>query len=196
MADPVRMSPLTRAALRLPRRLYAHGLGPLLGNRFLRLTHTGRVTGRTHTTVLEVVARDRGTGEYIVVSGFGPRADWLRNVRAGGPVEITVGRRQLPARPRELDAAEAEAVFADYERRNRLARPILHAVLSRLLGWKYRGLRSRAARAVVCPLRVRMRPCSLYSMALAMLSRVRARSFGDTLGQIASNFGSFTPLQS
>ena len=37
------------------------------------------------------------------------------------------------------DPAEAAAVLHDYERRNRLAAPIVRAVLSRLTGWRYDG---------------------------------------------------------
>ena len=47
-----------RAAFRLPERLYRSGLGPLLGRRFLRLSHRGRRSGAPYATVLEVVAYD------------------------------------------------------------------------------------------------------------------------------------------
>ena len=127
-----------RVAFRLPRHLYAHDLGWVLGRRFLQLTHTGRVTGRRHATVLEVVGTTPAD-ELVVVSGFGARADWLRNLRAGGPAELTLGRRTSPARHRLLEADEAVAVLAAYERRNRLVGPVMRRLLSRLAGWRYRG---------------------------------------------------------
>lgn len=40
---------------------------------------------------MEVVGQQRDSEEYVVISGFGPRADWLRNIEAGGPIPITVG---------------------------------------------------------------------------------------------------------
>ncbi|MFR9805971.1 nitroreductase family deazaflavin-dependent oxidoreductase [Pseudonocardia sp. RS010] len=136
---PARSPRWLRILLRLPRRLYAHGLGGLLGERFLQLTHTGRRSGRTYDTVLEVVHHDRTTGEYVVVSGFGRGADWYRNVRARTPVAVTVGRHRFPARARDLDLAEAVVVLGAYERRNRILTPVLHRVLSALVGWTYRG---------------------------------------------------------
>ncbi|GAA2864070.1 nitroreductase family deazaflavin-dependent oxidoreductase [Pseudonocardia halophobica] len=123
----------------MPRHLYAHGLGSMLGARFLQLTHTGRRSGRHYDTVLEVVHRDPEAGEYVVVSGFGREADWYRNVHAAGPVAVTVGRRCFPAQARDLELDEAVMVIGAYERRNRLLAPVVHRVLSALVGWTYRG---------------------------------------------------------
>ena len=128
-----------RAAFRLPERLYRAGLGSVLGRRFLRLSHRGRRSGTSYATVLEVVAYDGRIPEFVVVSGFGARADWLHNIEAGGAVEVTVGRRTFPVEHRRLELVEALGVFADYERRNRAAGPILRRVLSWLLGWRYDG---------------------------------------------------------
>jgi deazaflavin-dependent oxidoreductase (nitroreductase family) len=128
-----------RIAFRLPDRLYRYGLGRLLGRRFLRLTHYGRRSGNRYTTVLEVVRHDPVTSEFVVVSGFGPDADWLRNIESGGPAEITVGRSCAPAEHRRLEVDEAAAVLADYERRNRAIRPVVRRALSWLLGWPYDG---------------------------------------------------------
>ena len=68
------------------------GLGGLVGRRFLRLTHTGRRSGREFHTVLEVVEYDPVSGAVTLVSGFGRGADWFRNVAAGGPVGVDLGR--------------------------------------------------------------------------------------------------------
>jgi deazaflavin-dependent oxidoreductase (nitroreductase family) len=130
--------PWLRAALRAPDRLYRHGVGWVLGRRFLRLVHVGRRSGRRYGTVLEVVHHDPRIREYVVVSGFGPGADWLRNVEAN-PAEVTVGRETFTARHRRLGTEEAVAVFAAYERRNRAVGPVLRYVLSCLLGRRYDG---------------------------------------------------------
>ena len=58
-----------RWLLRAPIALYRLGLGGLLGQRFLCLTHAGRVSGRLRTTVIEVLSRDKEQGVYYVVSG-------------------------------------------------------------------------------------------------------------------------------
>lgn len=125
--------------LRLPVVLYSYGFGGLLGQRFLRITHRGRRSGHRYATVVEVVCRDSGAGEYVVVAGFGPRSDWLRNIEAGSPVLIAVGFSLFIADHRVLDPAEAEQVIADYQRRNRLIGPIIRRVLSALLGWPFDG---------------------------------------------------------
>jgi hypothetical protein len=48
-----------------------------------------------------------------------------------------------------LDPDEASEVLADYERRNRFAAPVVRTVLSRLLGWRYRGSDADRVRAVL-----------------------------------------------
>lgn len=133
-----------KQALGVPRVLYAHGGGWVLGHRFLQLSHHGRRTGDLHRTVLEVVRYDRKTGEAFVLSGFGSRADWLLNLRAGSDVVVSISRYSSPARYREVGLQEAIEVFADYEHRNAVVRPVIRGVLSRLLGWRFDG--SRAAR--------------------------------------------------
>jgi deazaflavin-dependent oxidoreductase (nitroreductase family) len=130
--------------LRAPAWLYRWHCGWLLGHRFLLLVHTGRRTGRRHSTVLEVVEYRREPLELVVMSGFGRNSAWLRNLAAGRDAEIVVAMTRFAAAWRELGEAEAAAVMAGYERRNRLAAPLVRLVLSRLVGWRYDG--SDAAR--------------------------------------------------
>jgi deazaflavin-dependent oxidoreductase (nitroreductase family) len=122
-----------------PAHLYDWHAGWLLGQRFLRLTHVGRRSGRTYHTVLEVVGTNKTTGEYVVIAGYGRAADWYRNVQAHPAVEVVVGRHRFVPVHRVLDEPEAARVVADYERRNRLIAPVLRRVLSRLVGWDYDG---------------------------------------------------------
>jgi deazaflavin-dependent oxidoreductase (nitroreductase family) len=145
-SPPRRKRPGRRLAalLRAPSGLYRLGLGRLLGRRFLALTHRGRRTGRLYTTVLEVVRWRPDAGEAVVVSGFGPDANWYRNVIAGGAVEVRIGHTRFGPDVRVLGAAEAAAALADYERRNRLAALVIRAVLGQLTGRPYDG--SPAAR--------------------------------------------------
>jgi hypothetical protein len=55
---------------------------------------------------------------------------------------------------------EAMAVFAAYERRNRLASPVVRLVLSRLLGWRYDGTDSTRRKAAEQLPSVAFRPSS------------------------------------
>jgi len=134
-----RPAAMVRRLLRAPNVLYDRDLGWLLGERFLRLVHVGRTSGRHYRTVLEVVGAGPRSGEVVVLSGLGRSADWYRNIQANGEAEITVGRRSFVAAFRTLDESEAVAVLAGYERRNRWVTPVVRAVLSRLVGWHYDG---------------------------------------------------------
>jgi hypothetical protein len=62
--------------------------------------------------VLEVVGRVPGTGEHVVMAGFGLRADWPRNALAGGAREVVVGRRRFRPGVRLLDKDEAVEALA------------------------------------------------------------------------------------
>lgn len=106
----------TRWLVRAPIGLYRAGLGFLLEQRFVMLEHRGRKSGEMRQVVLEVVSRPE-PDRYVVVAGFGERAQWLRNVRADPQVRVSVGRRRsVPAVATELDRAEADAFLADYAR--------------------------------------------------------------------------------
>lgn len=133
------MRPLLKAALRAPQLVYRRGWGHLYGHRLLLLTHRGRRTGRVHHTVLEVVRYDPATREATVMSGWGPRADWLQNVLAGGEAQVSIGRDWFVADVRLLAPDEAIAALRYYERRHPLLRPIVHPMLSRLAGWHFDG---------------------------------------------------------
>jgi deazaflavin-dependent oxidoreductase (nitroreductase family) len=98
--------------------------------------------------VLEVVGSVRETGEIIVISGFGPSADWFRNLQAAPAAEIAIGRRRFRPQHRIIDETEASGVLADYERRNRIIAPIVRQVLGWLAGWRYDGSDSARARLV------------------------------------------------
>src|ERR1035437_9057286 len=91
----------------LPRHLYRHGWGWVLGHRFLQLTHTGRSSGRTYQTILEVIHYDPDSQEATIMSGFGPGADWLRNVQANGRAEVSIGRSSFTATHRMVRVEEA-----------------------------------------------------------------------------------------
>lgn len=138
------MNPIVRTVFKAPAKLYDRDLGWLLGKRFLCLTHLGRKSGRQYRTVLEVIGLRPETGEVLAIAGLGPSSDWYRNIQAAPAAEVAIGRRKFVPEHRILDESEAADAIAGYERRNLLLRPVLHPVLSKLLGWRYDG--SAAAR--------------------------------------------------
>jgi deazaflavin-dependent oxidoreductase (nitroreductase family) len=123
-------------------------MGWLLGRRFLRLTHVGRRSGRRYQTVLEVVGENRARNEVIVVAGLGRSAQWYRNLRAHEAVEVAIACERFAPVHRELSANEAATVLAEYERRNRYLAPLIHRLLSWLVGWRYDGTESARQRLV------------------------------------------------
>jgi deazaflavin-dependent oxidoreductase (nitroreductase family) len=141
------MDRVLKWALRAPVLMFDVGADRLLGHRFLLLTHHGRRSGRRYRTMLEVLVWRPEAREAIVLAGLGPRAQWLRNVLAGGPAEVRIGGRGWPAVAHVLEPGEAVAILADYESRNRWVRPIVRLVLSRLSGVEYDG--GEAARVAV-----------------------------------------------
>ncbi|GGT16702.1 hypothetical protein GCM10010271_19490 [Streptomyces kurssanovii] len=69
---------LRRFVARLPVHLYRIGLGPLFGRRLLLLIHTGRTSGLTRRTVIEVVESDRWLCRFMGYEVDGSEADYRR----------------------------------------------------------------------------------------------------------------------
>jgi len=103
-----------RALVRAPIWLYRAHLGFVMGHRMLLLEHTGRKTGARRYAVLEVVERP-ALDEYVIVSGFGARSQWYRNVMAEPRVRVSVGRRRdVPAVATPLSRDSAKAALGRY----------------------------------------------------------------------------------
>lgn len=134
MINPLRGGPprtaLRRAVLRAPITLYRIGLGGLFGHRMLLLTHTGRVSGQPRQVVLEVIAAGDAPHGWLVASGYGEHAQWLRNVLAQPRVRYQVGRRTYEGTAVPLPSEESGRRLAEYAGRH----PRLAARLMRSLG--------------------------------------------------------------
>jgi deazaflavin-dependent oxidoreductase (nitroreductase family) len=103
-----------RALTRAPIWLYRARLGFLFGSRMLMLEHIGRKSGVKRYVVLEVVGHP-APDTYVVVAGFGERAQWFRNLMANPRGRVSIaGHGPLAATARRLPAGEADAVPADY----------------------------------------------------------------------------------
>ncbi len=127
---------LRRLLFRLPVYLYRCGFGWVFGDRLLLLNHIGRISGKQHRTVLEVVTHDPADGSYVVASGWGPTAGWYRNVLQTAKVGIQVGTRTLPVTAMPLSRDDGAEIFAQYAAQHRgLARHLL----PRLMGFSVDG---------------------------------------------------------
>lgn len=105
---------LALLVFRLPLPLYRAGWGWLLGRVFLVLTHVGRRTGQPHDTAAMVPAEDRTTGEVVICSVWGPRTDWVRNLRAQPALMVRIGGQSYVPQHRFLSDEEAFVVGATF----------------------------------------------------------------------------------
>ncbi|HJS19060.1 MAG TPA: nitroreductase family deazaflavin-dependent oxidoreductase [Anaerolineales bacterium] len=105
-----------RFGLRLPIWLYRLKLSWLLGDRFLMLTHTGRKSGKSRQTIIEVVQHDNQTDTYYVVSGWGEKSDWYQNIRKSPEVTVQAGRRKFIAQAGPVPYDQAEEIMETYAR--------------------------------------------------------------------------------
>jgi deazaflavin-dependent oxidoreductase (nitroreductase family) len=130
----------TRWLVRAPIVLYRAGLGFMFGSRLLMLEHVGRKSGARRYVVLEVVERPTAD-QYIIVSGFGPRAQWYRNIRAQPAVRVSSGRRRrVPAIATPMTEEESAAALQRYATRHPKAWASLRQTIEAAVGHPVQGL--------------------------------------------------------
>jgi deazaflavin-dependent oxidoreductase (nitroreductase family) len=145
-------SGVTRLLAKLPLVFYRLGLGWLLGTLFVQITHRGRKSGVLRQTVLEVLRYDPHTREVVVVSGWGGKTDWYRNIQQEPALEIRIGRVAYQPVQKLLSPEETYAeVQATLQRRPQEARllgPLLginvtasESVLHTQIEMLFRGVR-------------------------------------------------------
>lgn len=124
----------TRWLVRAPIWIYRAGLGFLFGSRMLMLQHIGRRSGARRFVVLEVVDRP-AENEYIVVSGFGAKAQWYRNIRANASVQVSIGtKRMAPATATPMSDQDAATALEHYVRDHPKAWDTLRATIEQATG--------------------------------------------------------------
>lgn len=102
---------------------YRLGLGWLLGNRLMQITHRGRKSGRLRSTVLEVLHYDPQTREILVVSGWEGKTDWYRNIQHEPALEVRIGRMHYRPVQEFLSSEEtARLILTLFRKRPRAAR--------------------------------------------------------------------------
>lgn len=152
-AEPHRPEPLTgwkRSAARLPIHIFRMGLGPLFRGRLLLLIHTGRLTGEPRRTALEVVEAGRsadGRRAWTVASGFGPSADWYRNLQQTPQAVVQLGRGYRTVSAHFLQADEGGELMARYAPRHPKAARKLCAFMGFAVDGSVEGYR-RAGEAI------------------------------------------------
>jgi deazaflavin-dependent oxidoreductase (nitroreductase family) len=152
---PAKPRGLLRWGFNLPILLYRARLGWLFGHRFLMLTHRGRKSGAVRRTVLEVVRYDPEPHESAVLSAYGDRADWYRNIKAHPPLEVRTAGQQYVPEWRTLDPDERLAALRIYERRYRAAFRAVMRYLDHSYDGSDAGLRALADSVVMVAFRPR-----------------------------------------
>ena len=125
----------SRLAFRLPIYLYRLNLGWLLGHRGLLLVHQGRRSSLLRETVLEVVLYDPATRKSVVLSAWGEKADWYRNIQATPALEVRTGGQRYVPEQRFLAPEENHAVLADFGWRH----PLAFRIFARAFGYPLGG---------------------------------------------------------
>jgi deazaflavin-dependent oxidoreductase (nitroreductase family) len=114
---------MPRWLLRAPIPLFRRA-SPLLGGRFVLLEHRGRRTGQARYVALEVVHREPGA--LVVISGYGPGAQWYRNIVADPRVRIWCGGiRNAEAHAVPLCPEHGTAILESYRHHHPLAARLL-----------------------------------------------------------------------
>lgn len=112
-----------RWALKAPILLHRLGLGWLMPPTLVLLTTTGRRSGLPRTTALE--ARRHGSKLYVI-SAWGTRAEWYRNLLADPVVRVQQGGRSYVARAVPIqDRDELWRALRLFRKNNPLVDPIL-----------------------------------------------------------------------
>jgi deazaflavin-dependent oxidoreductase (nitroreductase family) len=111
---------MLKAFFNAPRWLYRHRMGWLMGKRFLALSHEGRRSGIERQSLLEVAVYRADTQESIVMSAFGPRADWYRNIQAKPAHLVQAGRVEYVPQQRFIEPDEARAAAEEFCSNHRL----------------------------------------------------------------------------
>ncbi len=101
---PYPSTPAMKAVTKLPVGLFRLGLGPLVGRFCLLLTTTGRVSGLPRTTAVRFYEHE---GRLYVISGWGARAQWVRNLEADPSVTIQTWRGAASVIARRVTGDEA-----------------------------------------------------------------------------------------
>lgn len=92
------------------------------------LEHRGRRTGNPRYVVLEIV--ERRTGALVVVSGYGERAQWFKNIQADSAVRVWNGDiRNTRAKATVLSGEESRQILTRYKRDHAAGATVLAKVL-------------------------------------------------------------------
>ena len=103
---------------RMPIWLYRLGLGWMLGNKALLLTHTGGKSGQSRQAVLEIIQAYPSENRSQIVAGFNPGSNWYKNIKAEPRVTIQVGKTKIKAVSVQLENNLAGDPLITYDQKH------------------------------------------------------------------------------
>ncbi len=122
---------LLRWFYRGPVFLYRIGLGGFMPMQLL-LTTVGRRSGKPRRAAVDILRHDAATDTYYVVSAYGDRSDWYRNLMVNPALRAQARWRGFPARATTMPEKEAQELLLDFWRRHGL----YVRIMFRLIGLK------------------------------------------------------------
>jgi deazaflavin-dependent oxidoreductase (nitroreductase family) len=132
-----RPNALLKFFFKFPLLLHKMGLGGwerLIGTEWMRITTTGRKTGKRRESLVDVMDYDKATDTYYIEAAYGARADWFKNIKANPVFEAQVGRRKFKAQAQELNAADTGEMLVRFFRR----KPAYTRSVMAMVGMKFK----------------------------------------------------------
>ena len=113
-----RPSTLVKALFKVPVWMYQAHLGFLFFGSLIVIVHRGRKSGNRYVTGLEMI--DRCDDELFVLSLWGAKSDWYRNIEANGVDQLWDGTKRTGASFRVVASDEAFGILSKTEKAHRL----------------------------------------------------------------------------
>ena len=107
-------STLLKALFRVPVWMYQARLGFLFFGSLIVIVHRGRTSGNRYVTGLELL--DRRDSELFVLSLWGTKSDWYRNIEANGVDELWDRMKRTGASFRVVASDEAVGILSNTEK--------------------------------------------------------------------------------
>ncbi len=114
-----RPNTLLKVFFKIP--LFVHKLGfggweRIIGAQWMLITTIGRKSGRHRQVMVDVLLHNGQTDAYYILSAYGSRADWVRNIQVNPRFEAQVGRRKFSARASTLSGEKAGEMLVQFYR--------------------------------------------------------------------------------
>lgn len=88
----------------------------MFGAHWMLITTIGRKSGKRRQAMVDVLLHNEQTDTYYILSAYGSRADWVRNIQANPRFEAQVGRKKFNARASTLSGEKAGEMLVQFYR--------------------------------------------------------------------------------